>query len=113
MLELLTNNMNSFSFDTGEEIKYLLMNKDEVIARFSLQTGEFGGVTDVEELRLPGWITNFSGFIEHRSAPRSREHIQELLTRSGCNTTQGFLDYTYALSLTDTFWVKRADSTLE
>lgn len=113
MFELLTSNMNSFSFDTGEKIKYLLMNKDEVIARFSLQTGVFGGVTDVEELRLPGWITNFSGFIEHRSAPRSREHIQELLTRSGCNTTQGFLDYTHALSLTDTFWVKRADSNLE
>lgn len=113
MVDLLTNGIRSFDFDTGEKIKYFLMNKDEVVAKFSLQTGEFGGITEVEELRLPNWITNFSGFIEHRSAPRGRAHIQELLTRSGCTTTQGFLDYTHALSLTDTFWVKRADSTLE
>lgn len=112
MLGFITD-MNSFNFDTGEKIKYFLMNKDEVVAKFSLQTGKLETITEVEELRLPAWIQNFSGFIKHRSAPRSRKHIQELLTRSGCNTMQGFLDYTHALSLTDTFWVKRVGSTLE
>ena len=113
MVDLLTNGIHSFDFDTGEKIKYFLMNKDEVVAKFILQTGKLEAIREVEKLRLPVWIQNFSGFVKHRSAPRSREHIQELLIRSGCNTIQGFLDYTHALSLTDTFWVKRADSTLE
>ena len=36
MLDLLTDRMSSFDFDTGEKIKYFLMNKDEVVAKFSL-----------------------------------------------------------------------------
>ena len=51
-------------------------------------------------------------FITHRAAPRGREHIKELLVRSGCDNIKGFLDVTHALALTDTFWVKQADSNL-
>ena len=53
MLDLLTNSICSFDFDTGEKIKYFLMNKDEVVAKFSLQTGKLETIMEVEELRLP------------------------------------------------------------
>lgn len=38
--------------------------------------------------------------------------MEELLRLSGCDTIQGFLDISHALSLVDTFWVKRVGSDL-
>lgn len=106
--------MNIFASEPDERIDYLFMNKDEVVATFTLNRFKnFATIDDVAEIRLPKWINDFASFIEHRSAPRGREHIQELLQLSGCNTLQGFLDVTHALSLTDTFWVKRSSSKLE
>lgn len=110
----MTEFMKSFlTNDDLKETNYNLMNKDEVVASFSLQTsGEFTKICNVKAFRLPYWVKDFGRFIQHRSAPRGREHIQELLSRSGCNNLQGFLDITHALSLTDTFWVKHTDSNL-
>lgn len=106
MSDFLTNN-------STEQIDYYLMNKDEIVAKFSLNIiGKIIDVCNIQSYRLPFWIKDFDRFISHRSAPRGREHIQELLTRSGCNTLQGFLDITHALSLTDSFWVKRVNSEL-
>lgn len=44
MVDLLTNGIHSFDFDTGEKIKYFLMNKDEVVAKFILQTGKLEAI---------------------------------------------------------------------
>lgn len=108
------NEMNLFDNKFVESVDYLFMNKDEIVATFSLKKFEnFATISNVVGIRLPSWITDFESFISHRSAPRGREHIQELLQRSGCNTMQGFLDVTHALSLTDSFWIKKADSSLK
>lgn len=40
------------------------------------------------------------------------KNIRELLKVSGCDSIQGYLDITHALSLIDTFWVKPVDSDL-
>lgn len=107
----LTGSMDFFN-QAAETVDYLFMNKNEVVATFSLELGIEPEVCNVEAIRLPDWIKDFPRFITHRSAPRGREHIQELLELSGCNTIQGFLDITHGLSLTDTFWVKKKDSSL-
>lgn len=50
--------------------------------------------------------------MERRKAPKHREHIQRLLEQYGCDDLEGFLNVTHAVSLNDTFWVRKADSNL-
>lgn len=93
---------------------YSLMNKNEVVATFTLEIRSgLVRITNICTLRVPFWIKDVGDFIAHRAAPRGREHIKELFVRSGCDNIKGFLDMTHALALTDTFWVKQADSDLE
>ncbi len=54
-----------------------------------------------------------AAFLEHRKAPKHREHIRQLLEQYGCDDLEGFLQVTHALSLNDTFWVKRKGETLQ
>ena len=92
---------------------YYLMNKDTVVAKFCVQP--FTDFIIIEEVyvELPYWLSkNLEGFIAGRKAPRQREHIHELLERSGCATLDGYLQITHALSLIDTFWVKSVGSDL-
>jgi len=97
--------------------KYLLMNKDIPVLLFSCTRNVF----DEPEFAESCWYvdyhpigyTNLTAFLEHRKAPKHRKHIQELLTRYGCDDLEGFLQVTHALSLNDTFWVKPVDSTLQ
>ena len=58
------------------------------------------------------WLIMMTGFLERRKAPKHREHIQRLLERFGCDDLEGFLNVTHAVSLNDTFWVKKAESNL-
>ncbi len=100
------------AFPKERAIKYVLLNKDIVIAEFEVDV-LFDTITITEQfVELPEWFANLDNFIENRRAPKQRENIKELLRLSGCDTIQGFLDISHALSLIDTFWVKRADSDL-
>lgn len=98
---------------TGERAaKYVLLNKDVEIAEFEVDT-VFDTIKIIEQsVELPYWFDNIGDFIRNRRAPKQRENIEELLRLSGCDTLQGFLDISHALSLVDTFWVKRIDSGL-
>lgn len=91
---------------------YYLMNKDVVIAKFSVD--EVLDFIDIEEqyVKLPEWFGDLRTFIRNRRAPKQRENIEELLKLSGCDTLTGFLEISHALSLVDTFWVKGTDSEL-
>ena len=51
-------------------------------------------------------------FLLRRKAPKHRKHIRQLLEQYGCDGLEGFLQVTYALSLNDTFWIRRAGSSL-
>lgn len=90
--------------------EYLLMNKDTAVLSFLCVRNEFDEpeFTELEwksALRPIGY-RNPEAFLEHRKAPKHREHIQELLRRYGCDDLEGFLKVSHALSLNDTFWVK-------
>lgn len=97
-------------------MSYLLLNKDSVWLEFHCAQNEYLETTAQEDrwhtgLRPFGY-TNLTDFLERRKAPKHRAHIAQLLREYGCDTLEGYLDVTHALSLNDTLWVKRADSAL-
>lgn len=101
-----------------KENKFFLMNKDERILQFNLiQNNEnesditdiviFGNILPIgfQPTRIKSWITA-------RKAPRHRANIKELLEKYNCDTLEGFIKVTHALSLNDTYWIKEANSEL-
>ena len=97
------------------ENDFMLMNKDEKILEFSLQPYEFGVKVEEGEQYSgirPYGFTNMKEWLENRRAPKHREHIEKLLAECGCNTLDGYIRVSHALTLTDTFWVKEAGSNL-
>lgn len=94
-------------------ILYLLLNKNQKIAKFSVDK-VFDIITIEEQyIKLPSWYGDLDTFIQNRRAPKHRENIEKLLQQSGCNTLSGFLNISHALSLIDTFWVKDVQSNLD
>ncbi len=94
------------------ENKYYLLNKDELIALFHIETVLQAIVIDQKFVTLPEWFGDLGTFISERRAPKHRENMKELLKLGGCDTLKGFLEVSHALSLVDTFWVKPVESTL-
>lgn len=92
---------------------YLLMNKNQKVAKFSLMG--FSEQISIEEqfIVLPEWYGDLRDFIRNRRAPKHRENMKKLLQLSGCDILKGFFDISHALSLVDTFWVKDEFSNLE
>ena len=96
-----------------KKTEYILMNKDCRVLSFLCCRNEYDEPTFQElqwhvDYRPIGYKT-LAGFLERRKAPKHREHIQRLLERFGCDDLEGFLNVTHAVSLNDTFWVKRTD----
>lgn len=92
---------------------YLLMNKNQKVAKFSLDEN-FDSISIEERfIKIPDWYEPLDVFIQNRRAPKHRENIKKLLQLSGCDTLKGFFDISHALSLIDTFWVKDENSNLE
>ena len=92
---------------------YYLLNKDQIIAKFSVDPLLSEPVIEDQYVELPSWYGKLDTFITNRRAPKHRENIKKLLELSGCDTLEGFLNISHALSLVDTFWVKPVDSALE
>ena len=89
---------------------YLLLNKDTVWLAFHCETNEYMETAAQEDVwytaQRPFGYTNLTDFLERRKAPKHRAHIAALLKEYGCDTLEGYLNVTHALSLNDTFWVK-------
>lgn len=85
---------------------YYLMNKDKVLA--ALQVGD--NTASIVELyaNLPGYIKDIHDWLEGRTSPVGRKNINELLKLANISSKQEYLMVTHGISLTDTFWVKRA-----
>lgn len=98
-------------------MSYLLLNKDSVWLEFHCEQNEYLETTAREDVwhtgLRPFGYTNLTDFLERRKAPKHRAHIAQLLRESGCETLEGYLNVTHALSLNDTFWVRQADSGLQ
>ena len=97
-------------------MQYLLLNKDTVWLEFHCEQNEYLETTALEDRwhtdRRPFGYTRLTDFLERRKAPKHRAYIAELLREYGCDTLEGYLNVAHALSLNDTFWVKKADSAL-
>lgn len=93
---------------------YYLLNKDTVVAYFNIKGSgnlEYIDLVKVDRQKLPFWITDIETFISNRKAPKHRKHIEKLLKTCNCDTISGYLDVSHALSLNDTFWVKKSTQT--
>lgn len=96
---------NLFGDSHGEV--YYLMNKDEILIKFRVVKNPVENVEELKVYKKPFWINNLYIFLKGRKAPSHRKHIADLLEQCGCNTLKGYLDFTHALSLNDTIWVKK------
>ena len=105
--------MNFEPKQTENLYKFLLLNKDEVLASFHVDAKFDSVVIDKVYWSVPSWVGDLRLFITNRRAPKQRENIAELLKLSGCDTILGYLQISHALSLIDTFWVKPFDSDLQ
>ena len=98
-------------------MRYLLLNKDIVWLEFRCERNEYLEVTAQEEVwyteKRPFWLYQFDRFSgTPESAQASSPHCRAA-PQYGCQELDGYLDVTHALSLNDTFWVKRVDSPLK
>lgn len=94
---------------------YYIMNKDIVIMSFEFIKNNLGlyEPTAVDG-QLPDIFRKISlkQWLEMRRSAKHRNEIQKLLKSLGMLTLKGFIDMTYGLTLTDTLWVKPAESSL-
>lgn len=93
-----------------EEAKmYYLMNKDNCVAKFSIEdtlTGEEIAIQEEDFKKLPVGFDTIVQWIYKRKASEYNSHLQKLMISCGCHTAKGFIRATHAASLNDTFWVK-------
>lgn len=89
---------------------YFIKNKDKVLGVF--RWGPLGSAELACDIGLPAFIMNdIDGWLESRTPPKHREHMEALFTSCGFETTRDVLDFSKGLSLTDTLWVT-SDATL-
>ena len=78
--------------------EYVLMNQDIPVLDFTCRRNEF----DEPEFFEGTWHVDYrpigyrglAAFLEHRKAPKHREHIRQLLEQYGCDDLEGFLQVT-------------------
>ena len=94
---------------------YQLMNKDVVVATY-VEVSDFDDYryTLVEQLDgyLPHGFAGIDDWIDGRQIAKHRTSIRKLMRELGLNTRHDFIGMVRCLSLTDTFWMKRADEDL-
>lgn len=101
--------MAYFNFTSGSLKRYELLNKDVEVARFSVDRAT-ESVVDFQWSETgvrPIGFGDIASFISSRKAPSNRAHIRRVLHTLGADTFTGYLDVVHALSVNDTFWVRR------
>ena len=99
------NELNTFNpIDTD---KYLIMNKDNAVAEFDLywKTIEIYG-------KMPYSYTTLDAWLKERAKFSCAHDVKEFFKTIGIEKTADMIDVTHCVSLHDSFWVKRTDSTL-
>ena len=91
---------------------YQLMNKDEVVATYREEESldDFGYVLEEQTGDyLPHGFVSINDWIDGRQIAKHRVSIEKLMRELGLTTRHDFIGMARCLSLTDTFWMKRAD----
>lgn len=94
---------------------YQLMNKDVVVATYEERKDiDDYRYTEVERLDpyLPYGFVDINDWIDGRQIAKHRASIERLMRELGLTTRHDFIGMARCLSLTDTFWMKRADDDL-
>ena len=94
---------------------YQLMNKDVIVATYE----EHKDIDEYyyEEVNrfdpyLPHGFIDINDWIDGRQIAKHRVSIEKLMRELGLTTRHDFIGMARCLSLTDTFWMKRADEEL-
>ena len=91
---------------------YQLMNKDVVVATYEEQKrlDDYRYIL-VEQFDpyFPIGFSDIDDWIDGRQIAKHRVSIEKLMRELGLNTRHDFIGMVRCLSLTDTFWMKRAD----
>ena len=94
---------------------YQLMNKNTVVATYE-EREDFGDYSYEELDRfdkyLPVGFTSIDNWVDGRQIAKHRVSIERLMRQLGMKTRRDFIGMARCLSLTDTFWMKRADEGL-
>ena len=98
---------------------YYLYNKDRMVAKFKCERDAYNEphflLVEKYDSFLPFGFRedDVNAFIKSRKAPSNREHIQEILTKCGCNDLEGLIRFSYCASLNDTFWIRPEDREID
>lgn len=100
--------LNKLSLDSStaklSSETYLIKNKDIVLGAFKWDALDRAIL--VEDSGLPPFILNdLDGWLNARTPPKHREHMEVLLNSCGLSGTKDILDFSKGLCLTDTLWV--------
>lgn len=83
---------------------YYIKNKDTILGSFVWETADDARL--VESGGLPFFIKKrFQKWIENRTPPKHRAHMERLLDIMQLHSLRSIIDYSKGLSLTDTLWV--------
>ena len=94
---------------------YQLMNKDVVVATYKERKDiddYFYDEVDRLDSYLPYGFVDINDWIDGRQIAKHRVAIERLMRELGLTTRHDFIGMARCLSLTDTFWMKRADEDL-
>lgn len=93
-------------------MRYQLMNKDVVVATYEenelLDDFRYDEVERLDTY-LPYGFIDINDWIDGRQVAKHRTSIEKLMRELGLTTRHDFIAMARCLSLTDTFWMKRAD----
>lgn len=93
-------------------VLFQLMNKDVVVATYEekkrLDDYRYEEVSR-NEAYLPYGFIDINDWIDGRQIAKHRASIEKLMRELGLTTRHDFIAMARCLSLTDTFWMKRAD----
>lgn len=92
-----------------------LKNKDITVATFSIDTSQGASVfCDFKIIgKLPIGFTTMENFVNSRNVLLNRKYAASMMQVLGLTTPADFIDCTNCVSLFDSYWVKRADSSLK
>ena len=95
---------------------YQLMNKDKVVATYE-EARKFDDYSYSEVERfdeyLPYGFSTMDDWIDGRQIAKQRTSIERFMRELGLTTRHDFIGMARCLSLTDTFWMKRADEDVD
>ena len=89
---------------------YYLMNKNNYIASFDLNTATDSDNVFFESSKifgeLPIGFKDINIWLENRKSSKNNAHLDRIMTQMGCDDDIVFLKITHAAAINDTFWVK-------